>query len=175
MAHSILLSAVYDKHAKLDREKADISALSQSTMHHVSGAVGFIAAVQCDIWGIARLVLGLFLLYSLMGTLCFVFFIPVMGKPFMRALYRACLISCLVSLLLALPNENLKIYWRKIYRDRLQARIDSTRSIIAQIRTIKMMGLVPVLSIYLQRQQTAEIQALLSSNAALARTFIACE
>ncbi|XWW93222.1 hypothetical protein V2A60_001154 [Cordyceps javanica] len=149
----ILVVAIYDKIQRLGMEDLAASAAVSLMTADIAGLDQLLTRLHATWASCIELGLGIFVLYKFVGAACFLIFIPT-------------IIASVATYYTSKKMQGARTVWN----EKIQSRVASTSNILAQLKSIKAMGLTTAISNFLQEKRLSEIET--SMNERNARIFI---
>ncbi len=121
--------------------------------------------------------LGIFVLYKFVGAACFLIFIPTISKSILsRSLRLAALNFTIIVASVATYYTSKKMQGaRTVWNEKIQSRVASTSNVLAQLKSIKAMGLTTAISKFLQEKRLSEINTSMTERNARIFIFAICK
>ncbi|KAJ3496793.1 hypothetical protein NLG97_g2397 [Lecanicillium saksenae] len=137
----VLIAAIYDKMHRLPTEELAKSAAVTLMSTDVSGIEGMFSLLYDIMASLVQLSLGLWSIWLYVGPACFLMLIPgicsFIGSRYLgRAMTKA----------------------RGVWNKEIEGRVAATSNVLAQIKSIKSMGLSKVMLHHLQQKRVVEIE-----------------
>ncbi|KAJ6780150.1 hypothetical protein PWT90_01966 [Aphanocladium album] len=142
LIRGILIIAIYDKMLNLTPEALESSTAITLMSADVDGTESVVALVYEVSSSVLQLGLCIWILWRFVGPACFLIFLPMIATL---------LGSLIVSKVIAKA--------RGATSKQTQNRVTATSNILAQIKSVKSMGLSKALSSYLQKKRESEVNA----------------
>ncbi|KJZ71929.1 hypothetical protein HIM_08685 [Hirsutella minnesotensis 3608] len=141
MLRGVLVSAIFKKSLRLRQsDKANESAAVTLMSTDIDGIEGGLDQFH-DIWAsVLELALGVYLLATIVGGASFLVVLPG-------------LITMIASVELARRMAPARVSWN----EKVQARVSAMSNVLSQMKSIKMTGLTPVVSEYIQGLRVVEV------------------
>ncbi|KAM3536194.1 hypothetical protein MY4038_000660 [Beauveria bassiana] len=135
-----LVMALYAKVQKLGMDELEKTASITLMTTDITGMQDGLAYLHSTWSSIIELGLGIYALYTFVGYACFLLFIP----------------SCITALGAYIVTKNMASA-RTIWNQKVETRVAATSNILAQLKSIKAMGLTEAMSTYLQEKRVDEL------------------
>ncbi|KAJ6788184.1 hypothetical protein PWT90_06047 [Aphanocladium album] len=141
----ILVVAIYDKIQRLGMEDLAASAAVSLMTADIAGLDQLLTRLHATWASCIELGLGIFMLYKFVGAACFLIFIPT-------------IIASIATYYTSKKMQGARTGWN----EKIQSRVASTSNILAQLKSIKAMGLTTAIARFLQDRRLSEIESSMS-------------
>ncbi|KAJ3488046.1 hypothetical protein NLG97_g6273 [Lecanicillium saksenae] len=138
----MLIMAIYDKTQRLGGDELEKSAAVTLMTADLTGVQEGLGYLHSSWSSVLELGLGIYVLYIFVGYACFLLFVP----------------SSLAAIGTFIATKKMASA-RTLWNSKIETRVAATSNILAQLKSIKAMGLTVVLSDYLQEKRKDEIQS----------------
>lgn len=152
-ARGILVVAIYDKIQRLGMEDLGASAAVSLMTADIAGLDQLLTRLHSTWASCIELGLGIFVLYQFVGAACFLIFVPT-------------IIASVATYYTSKKMQGARTVWN----EKIQSRVASTSNVLAQLKSIKAMGLTTSILKFLQGKRLSEIETSMSERNA--RIFI---
>ncbi|KAJ6779774.1 hypothetical protein PWT90_04952 [Aphanocladium album] len=138
----MLIMAIYDKAQRLGSDELEKSAAVTLITADLAGVQEGLGYLHSTWSSVLELCLGIYVLYNFVGYACFLLFIP----------------SSISAVGTYIATKNMASA-RTLWNAKVETRVAATSNILAQLKSVKAMGLTEVLSSHLEEKRKEEIKS----------------